>query len=196
MTARRRGQRRRNFAGDVMEGKMTLADPGHSVEEKPRVGMRRIAEDFITISQLHQTPQIHDGHPVGDVANYADIMTDEQAGQIELVAQLHENVEDLRLNGNVQRSDGFVAYQYAGRHGQSPGYTYALTLASGKLVRITAFVAGIKPDLKQQLVNEFVQMFGRDQLMYQRRVTYYVSDAHTGIERGKGILKNHLQLEL
>lgn len=97
-----------------MKGEMALADPGNAVEQKPRIWMGGAAEDIVAGSEFHQPSQIHDCHPVGDVANHADIVADEQACQVEPVAQLHEDIQNLRLNGDVQRRHGFITYQYAG----------------------------------------------------------------------------------
>ncbi|KTF08073.1 hypothetical protein MGSAQ_000431 [marine sediment metagenome] len=48
-------------------------------------------------------------------------MADEQVGQVEILPQLNEQVQHLRLDRHVQRSDRFVADQEIGPHRQRAG---------------------------------------------------------------------------
>ena len=58
-------------------------------------------------------PQIHHQHVVGDVAHHRQVVADEQIGQVELVLQVHHQVQHLRLDRHVQRRDRFVRHHDA-----------------------------------------------------------------------------------
>ena len=78
---------------------------------------------------LNHTSQIHDYDPVADMFNHAEVMADEQIGQIHVVFQVHEQIEDLGLDGHIQGSNGFVTDNKVGLHSQGPGNTDPLALA-------------------------------------------------------------------
>ena len=73
----RRSQRRRNLACDVVEGKVPLAESGNTVEQKFGIRMRGMLENVVIAPEFHQPPQVHDGHAMGDMPHYADVMADE-----------------------------------------------------------------------------------------------------------------------
>ena len=53
-------------------------------------------------TQLHELPQIHHGNLVTDLANYCKVVTDKELGQVKLVLEFSEKVEDLGLNRYVE----------------------------------------------------------------------------------------------
>ena len=65
-------------------------------------------------------------------------MRDEEIRQILLFLQLRQQVQDLRLDGNVQRRYGLVADHERRIQSQAAGDADALALAAGELVRIAA----------------------------------------------------------
>ena len=69
-------------------------------------------------------------------SHHAEVVADEQAGQPEVAAQLHEQVEHLRLDRDVERRDGFVADQEFGLDRERARDADAGALPAGELVRI------------------------------------------------------------
>ena len=59
--------------------------------------------------------------------DHRQIVADEQIRQIEIFTQIHKQVDDLRLNRNVERGDGFVANQKFRFYGKGTGETEPLT---------------------------------------------------------------------
>ena len=55
-----------------------------------------------------------------------------------------EQVDDLRLDGHVQRCDGLVRHQQLRLHGQRPGDGDALAHAAGQLRGILVQIAGVE----------------------------------------------------
>ena len=88
--------------------------------------------------------------PVGDVAHHRQIVGDEQVGEAEPRLQVLEQVEDLRLDRDVERRDRLVADQELGLQRQGAGDADALPLAAGEAVRVAAEVAHVEADRLEQ----------------------------------------------
>ncbi len=61
--------------------------------------------------ELHQAAGVHDRNPVDDLRDYGEIVRNEQHGQPELRTQIGEQLQDLRLNGDIQGGGGLVGDQ-------------------------------------------------------------------------------------
>src|SRR5438552_11236684 len=85
--------------------------------------------------------------------HHRQVVGDEQVGQPELLLQLFQQVEHLRLDGHVQRGDGFIANDQLGVDCQCPGDADALPLPSGKLVRIAIHMVRRETDDLEQLLH-------------------------------------------
>ena len=79
--------------------------------------------------------------------DHAQVVGDEQVGQAELALQILQDVQHLRLDGNIQRRDRLVADDELRAQGQGAGNADALALAAGKLVRVAAGVVVFQADL-------------------------------------------------
>ena len=58
---------------------------------------------------LYDIAQIHDRYPIRDVFNDGEIVSDKQVSKIEFFLQIHEQVQDLALDRNVQCRYWFIA---------------------------------------------------------------------------------------
>jgi len=66
------------------------------------------AKDFLPGAQFDHAAGIHYGYAIGDLRNYGEIVRDEEHGEAEFGAELREEVEDLGLDGDVERGGGLV----------------------------------------------------------------------------------------
>ena len=98
--------------------------------------MLRIGEDLFRIPALHRLAALHDHDIVGHLAHDAEVVGDEQHGHAELGLQFLQQLQDLRLNGHVQRGGRFVGDQQVRVVGERHGDHHALALTAGQLVRI------------------------------------------------------------
>ena len=62
------------------------------------------------------------------IFHHAQIVGDEQEGQIEPFPQFQKQVDDLRLNRDVERGDRFVRHDQAGIEGDGAGDADALSV--------------------------------------------------------------------
>jgi hypothetical protein len=88
-------------------------------------------------------------HIVGDIAHHRQVMADEDIGQVELVLQIGQQVQHLRLHRQVQRRDRLVQHQKRRVQHQRPRDGDPLALPAREHVRIAVEVFGLQPDLGQ-----------------------------------------------
>ena len=95
------------------------------------VWVKRVLVEGVDIGLLHNLAEVHDRHPVADVAHHAQVVGDEQVGETELVLQLLEQVDDLRLDGDVEGGDRLVADYELRLDGEGSRDDDTLQLAAG-----------------------------------------------------------------
>ena len=78
-------------------------------------------------------------------------MGDEEIGQAELLLQVLQQVDHLRLDRDVERRDRLVADDQLGLDRERAGDADALALAAGEFVREAAHVVGLQADRLEQL---------------------------------------------
>src|SRR5947209_18752084 len=84
-------------------------------------------------------------------SDHREIVGDEDVGQAELLLEILEQVDDLRLDRHVECGYRLVAYDELRRHRERARDADALALAAAELVGISAHVIGMQPDGFQQL---------------------------------------------
>ena len=137
---RRRLQWGRDFSLDRNEAALARLQAGLGAQQSEGLGVVRTAEQLVGGRGLHHPTQVHDDDPVGQVAHDTQVMADEEIGQLQPFAQLQEQLEDLGLDGNVQRGDRLIANDKLRFYRQSAGNTDALPLSALKFV-------GVFPDI-------------------------------------------------
>lgn len=98
VAALRRVERAWQFAFHRLETAFPRFDAWYFGKQRLCVGVIGTPENFLDRRLFYNPAEIHDRDPVGDVFDDAKVMADKEIGQIQLVAQLHEKVDDLRLN--------------------------------------------------------------------------------------------------
>ena len=129
----------RHCAGDGLQARVRRGiQPGDGDHEALRVGMGELAlcEDGARRRQLHHLSAVHDGDVVGHLRDDAEVMGDEQDGRAVLALEVVHQLEDLRLNRDVQRGGRLVGDEQLRLAGQRHGDHHALAHAAGELVRI------------------------------------------------------------
>ncbi|KAG0928437.1 hypothetical protein G6F31_017726 [Rhizopus arrhizus] len=119
-------------------------------------------------------------------------MADEQVRQVQFFAQVHEKIQDLRLDRHVQRGHGFVADQHGRLHGQRAGDADALALPARDLVREAVAVFGVQAHFLQGLVDAAGNLGGRGQLVDLERFAQDLAQALTRVQGCLRVLEDHL----
>ncbi|GAA4982808.1 hypothetical protein GCM10025734_04320 [Kitasatospora paranensis] len=98
--------------------------------------MLRCAEDFSDGAAFRGAAGVHDEDVVCAFGDDAEVVGDEDDGGAEVALDLREEVEDLRLHGDVQGGGGFVGDEDVGLAHQRHGDHGALAHAAGELVGV------------------------------------------------------------
>ncbi len=158
-----------------------------------RIFVLRVGENLGGRSGLDDLALGHHADAVGDLADDAEVVGDEQHRHALAGLQLGEQFEDLRLHGDVERRRRLVGDQQFRLVGERHGDHHALALAAGKLVRI-----GVEPLLRladADLVEQFQRASPRralaHALMQAQHLADLLLDRVQRIERGHRLLEDH-----
>src|SRR5699024_19579 len=99
-------------------------------------GVGGVVEDIVGSALFHHAAGVHDHHIVGHAGHHAKIVGDEHDGGVDLLLELHQKIQDLRLDGHVQGGGGLVGDDEAGVTGQGDGDHHSLAHAAGELVGV------------------------------------------------------------
>ena len=72
-------------------------------------------EQLVGAAILHRAAGVHDQYVVGDLGNDAEVVGDQHDG-VELALQIADQVEDLRLDCDVESGGRFVGDEQSGSH--------------------------------------------------------------------------------
>src|SRR4051794_6573603 len=144
--------------------------------------MQGILVKLIRRRDLDDPAEIHDGDPVRDVADDGEVVRDEEVRQLELVLELLEQVDDLRLDRDVEGRDRLVGDDEVGIQRKRAREADALTLPTGELVRIPARSVRGKADRSQQIAHARAGLPTRGQSVHAQRLTDDAADTVPRIE--------------
>ena len=157
------------------------------------VGVLRPGEDLLRRAPLDDLAIVHHAHPVGHLAHDAEIVGDQQHRHVELVLELEQQIEDLRLDGDVKRGGRLVGDQQVGLVGERHGDHHPLPLAAGQLVRI-----GLEPalgivdaDLRQEIEHPLARRAVRHAAVDLQHFADLLLDSVQRVERGHRLLEDH-----
>ena len=137
---------------------------------------------------------LHDGNAIGYLADDGEVVGDEEHGERVGAAEAGEKIEDLGLDGDVERGGGLVGDEEAGSVDDGHGDEDALALAAGELVGEVceaAFGVG-KGDLVEGLEDAVADLGPAERgVMGLDGFGDLSADGHDGVEGGHGLLKDH-----
>ena len=158
-----------------------------------RVGMQRAREQFADWRFLHFPARIHHDHALRGLGDHAEIVRDQDHSGAELFLQVEDDVEDLRLDGDVERGGRLVGEQHLRIAGERHRDHHALAHAAGELMRIF-----LQPLLRLGDAHKLEDFDGAAQrrllvqaFVQQQRFGDLVADCHHRIERRHRLLEDH-----
>ena len=155
--------------------------------------MQRVVEQLVAIGELDDAAEIHHGDALAEMPHHRQIVRDEQIGEAEALAQILEQIDDLRLDRDVERGHRLVAddeFRIERERARDPD---ALALAARHLVRIAIGEIRIEAADREQLAHprRAARRIGLDGV-HLHRLGDDVADLHARIERAVGILEDDL----
>ena len=98
------------------------------------------------VRNLHNTAKIHDSHPVAYVVHHGQVVGNKDIGQVQLLFQAVDQIQNLSTDGNVQRTNRLIANDQFWASRQSTGDPDPLPLTTGKFMGKPAEVAAVDPN--------------------------------------------------
>ena len=166
----------------------------HGREQRLGVGMPGIVEQLAPRRDFDDAPVVHDRHAVGDVFDDGEVVRDEQHRQAELRLQILQEIEDLRLHGDVEGRHRLVANDKLGTQDQRAGDADALELAARQLMGIARLVFAPEADLEEDRLDRRGALGRLEHVLDVERHADRRTDSAPGIETALRILKHELRM--
>ena len=171
-------------------------DLRHGPQQSARIRVAGIVADLVEGALLDLVARVHDQDPIGHLGDRAEVMRDKHDARAVGVLYLLQQVEDLRLDGHVQRGGRLVGEQHSGLAGQRHRDHDPLAHPAREMVGV--FVHAPLGGGNVHHVQEIDRLLPRggppDLLVAANRLRDLVADGVDGIERGHRLLKDHRDL--
>src|SRR3954471_1728407 len=183
---------RRSF--DRLQLRLSLGvETRDALQQPERVGMPRPAEELLGAAGLHEQARIHDVDALAHAGHDSQVVRDQDERGLALLDELLQEVEDLRLNRDVERRCRLVCDQELGLAGEGHGDHGALTHAARELVRVVLQpnVRARDADLLEELGDAPVGLLLAHVEMRLQGLADLPSDGQHGIQARHRILEDH-----
>ena len=155
----------------------------HRREKCPRIRVQRILVQLVAVGNLDNVAEVHHRDAVADMPHNGQVVRDEQVCQPELVLQVFQQVDYLRLNGHIQRGDWLVANDESRVDRQRARYADALALPAAEFVWVAVRHIRIESYRLQEFGNAVaVLLLGRGELMHDERLSHDVATGHARVQ--------------
>ena len=186
-------------AGDIASGEVALravggVGDGDGAEEGAGVGVERASGDGFGGPDFHDAAEVHDGDAGGDVADDGEVVGDEEVADAGFALEVHEEVEDLALDGDVECGDWFVADDEFWVEGEGAGDADALALAAAEFEGEAVCGGGGEADLGEEGGDAEAAIGGGADFVDVERFADDVADGHARVEGFCGVLEDHLEV--
>ncbi len=181
---------RRGFGSPAPLARGKLRDRG---EKLARVGVLRRAQHRCRRAGFDHLARLHHRHAVRDLGDDAEIMGDEQHRHAGAALDIADQLEDLRLDGDVERGCRLVGDQHLGleRQRHRDDHTLALSARHLERERLCGLWRIGNADLLEQLHGAGPALLRRVEPVRLEHLRDLVVHAHQRIERGHGLLEHH-----
>lgn len=158
------------------------------------VGMKRVLVKLLGLGYFHDLAEIHHGDAIRDVLDHGKPVRDEEIGQPELLLKILKQIDDLRLNRNVERRNRFIANDQLWVECECSCDADTLPLAAGEFVGIAVHIFRVKPDLAKKICDSFTLLGFISDAVYLERFRDDRPYAQPRVEAGIWVLKDDLHL--
>jgi hypothetical protein len=139
---------------------------------------------------------LQDDDALAEEADHRQVVGDEQVAHAQGLLHLGEQVEHLRLHGQVERAHRLVADHELRRDDQRAGDGDALALAAREVAGVARGGVVGEPDAPEHVGDARLDLLGGQlAAALQERLGHRRPDAAGRVERAVGILEHGLQVE-
>ena len=123
-----------------------LLEGGNGSEQALGVGMGGVGGDEFGGAFFDEFTVFENRDLIADVFNDGEVVGDKEVSKVELFLKIHEEVDDLGLDRDIEGTDRFIADDKLRFDGEGAGNADALALASAKFVGEAAGVGRVEAD--------------------------------------------------
>ena len=116
--------------------------------------MQWIIEKLVRFPFFHHIAEIHYENAVGDVLYDRQVVRDKDVGQPQLVLQLFQKVDYLRLHRHVERGHRFVTDNEFRIDGKRPCDADSLSLSARKFMRVSVVILVLQSALFHNVADD------------------------------------------
>jgi hypothetical protein len=145
-------------------------------------------------SRFDDPAQVHDRDVITELADDGQIVRDEEVAKTELALKIGEQVEDLRLDGDVQGAYRLVADYQTRLRGQCAGDSDPLALPAGELVGIAPGVFRLEADAGQQISHPTPKLLSGGESVHDQTLADDPADGHPRVQTCRRVLEDGLDL--
>src|SRR5712691_11288274 len=191
-TSRRQVRQIRRLARDRIE-RLLAAELGHRAEQGPRVRMPGLVEQLPHRRLLDDLAGVHHGDPVAHLRDDAQVVRHEDQGHARLPLDVLEEIEVLRLDGDVEVRRGLVGDDDPRPSGQRDRPHDALAHAAAHLMRVVAHPPLGRGDADgvQELPHALAQRAAPQVLVEERGLRHLPPDREERVQRRHRVLEDH-----
>src|SRR5258706_2049207 len=129
----------------IRQGGLAPVPARNGVEQFARIGVARCREDARRRTMLDDLAALHHGDAVADLGCDAQVVRDEQHRELQPLANLSKQIEDLSLDRDVESRQRLVGDEDVRLQRQRPREADALALAAGEFMGVAVGGARIEP---------------------------------------------------
>lgn len=180
-------------AGDGVELTSFFVICGDAFQEGAGVGVAGAIEKMMRGGGFDDAARIHDVDVVADLGDDAEVVGDEDDGGAELFLAVFDEVEDLFLDGDIERGGGFIGDEEVRAGDEGHGDHDALAHAAGKFVRVgldALFGLG-DADFFEGCDGSVKRFFSFHSLVDFEGFGELSGNFEVGIQAGHGVLEDH-----
>jgi hypothetical protein len=107
----------------------------HGAEQPDGVGVARVLVDLDRGSRLHDAARVHHDDALGVARDHAQVVGDDDQRDAHALGQVAHQLQDLRLDGDVERRRRLVGDDQLRLARQRQGDHHALTHAAAEVMR-------------------------------------------------------------
>ena len=137
---------------------------------------------------LDDPAEVHDGDHVADDSHHMEIVTDEQVGESQAFFEVEQEIDDLRLNRDIEGAGGLIRNDEIGLDTQGASDEESLTLSARELVRVSVDDIGAESDALTQSRDALWDSGLLAYPMHCQSFSECVRHGLPRVERGKRIL--------
>src|SRR5664280_488191 len=162
-------------------------------QQTVRVRVTRRLEDLFGRRVLDNLASIRDGDGLCHFSDDGEVVGNDENGHTQFLLQSAHQVQNLRLDGDIERRRGFIRDQELRIRGQCHGYHDPLTHTAAHLMGVLA-IATLRfwdADQVKHLDRSLLRLSVIDLLMQGKGFTDLIANRVDGVERCHGFLEDH-----